>query len=345
MSNRVGSRWGSRRAITHLLLLVGLVLFAALLWRIGLDAIVRSILNAGWYLPLALLPQALIYALHTYGWWATFPKEHQALGWTTLFQFNLAGNAIQLVTPSVSQAGELTRVHLLLFAGLGTDISTASVITAKITITIAELFYIGIGLAVGINYLVVDPSLINSMFVGVLVLSIALLSVLAWQRSGLFRPLIWFSRRFGVFTSALDRHEDSLRSADRLLKEFIVSRRLWNSSFLFFSGWAAHTLEAWVLMWILGLPVDLISAFIIPTWLVLVVRLTMFVPANLGTYEAGTLLVFSVLGLSPENAIAFALLCRLRQLCWAGVGFGILSRNRNFHKISDRSTRMTVHPD
>ena len=326
MPNGVGLRWGPRRAITLLFSLVGLVLFAAILWKIGLDTILRSILNVGWYLPLALLPQALINALQTYGWWATFPKQHQSVGWTTLFQFNVAARAIQLVTPSLTQAGELTRVHLLLFAGLGTDVTAASVITAKVTIAISELIYIGIGLAVGISFLVVDPSLISSMLVGMLVISIVLLGVLAWQRSGLFRPLIWLSRRFNMFTSVLDRHEDSLRSVDRLLKEFVVSRRFLRSCFLFFLGWVAGAAEVWALMWILGIPTDFISAFLISTWLLIVIRLTIFVPANLGTYEAGALIVFSLLGLSAENAIAFALLSRLRQLFWAGLGLGILAR-------------------
>jgi uncharacterized membrane protein YbhN (UPF0104 family) len=60
--------------------------------------------------------------------------------------------------------------------------------------------------------------------------------------------------------------------------------------------------------------------------LVLVTRLTAFVPGNLGTHEAGALMIFSLMGFSAESAMAFALLRRVRQIFWIALGLGILAK-------------------
>jgi uncharacterized membrane protein YbhN (UPF0104 family) len=59
---------------------------------------------------------------------------------------------------------------------------------------------------------------------------------------------------------------------------------------------------------------------------VIVTRLTAFVPANLGTQEAGAVMIFSFLGFSADSAMAFALLCRIRQIFWVALGLGILAK-------------------
>ena len=51
-----------------------------------------------------------------------------------------------------------------------------------------------------------------------------------------------------------------------------------------------------------------------------------FVPANLGTHEAGAVMIFSFLGLTAESAIAFALLHRVRQIVWIAAGLTLLAK-------------------
>jgi hypothetical protein len=76
----------------------------------------------------------------------------------------------------------------------------------------------------------------------------------------------------------------------------------------------------------LELPHDLLSALVVQVWLVIVTRLTAFVPANLGTHEAGIVVIFAFLGLAPESAMVFALLRRVRQIGWIAAGLGLLAK-------------------
>jgi len=52
-----------------------------------------------------------------------------------------------------------------------------------------------------------------------------------------------------------------------------------------------------------------------------------FVPGKVGTQEGGKVLIFVMLGLDPAQGLTFALMRRIREMVWAGVGLLILSRD------------------
>jgi uncharacterized protein (TIRG00374 family) len=321
---------GARRSnLTRVFLIGGLALFVVLVWRSGSSSIRILLWNVGWALPLVFLPHALLDAFEASGWWFAFPRGGCPIKLVQILRFTVAAKAIQNVTPSISQAGELLKFHLLRLTGMSGDISMASVVAAKTTITLAELLFIGVGSAMVFSYIPLEPLLEISVSIGVLLMCVALVGLLAWQRMGFFRPLVLVGRRLSVVTKFLDRHEGFLSSTDRLLKAYISDRRRFCLSVLaYFLAWVAGALETWLFLSLLGLPNKPLSALLIQAWLVLVTRFTAFVPGNLGTHEAGTVMIFSFLGLSADSAMAFALLRRIRQIFWIALGLCILAKVR-----------------
>ena len=316
-----------RSTLRHVLLVGGLALFAILVWKSSPDLIGGLLLKVGWALPLVFLPHALVTTFEASGWWFAFPQNGCPIKLIEILRFSVAAKAIQHVTPSISQAGELLKIQLLRVAGMSADASMASVVAAKTTITLAELLFTGIGLVGVLTYVTIEPLLVMSLSIGILVMCLAAAGLLVWQRIGLFRPLVWLSRRLSLLTTFLDRHEQSLSSTDRMLREYLDERKRFCLSWLgYFLGWVAGALEAWLFLSILGLSNDPMSALLVQAWLVLVTRLTAFVPANLGTHEAGTVMIFSLLGLTADSAMAFALLRRVRQIVWITLGLGILAK-------------------
>jgi len=326
-SEALESKAAPRPILTRVLLIGGLGLFAILVWRIGPDSIGELLLKVGWAWPLVFLPHALVTALQASGWWFAFSQNGCPIRYLEIVRFSVAAKAIHHVTPSISQAGELVKIHLLRLAGVGADVSTASVVAAKTTIIISEFLFIGIGLVVAHSYITIEPPLATSAGIGILMMVLAVAGVLVWQRIGLFRPIIWISRRLSVLTKFLDRYQGFLSSTDYMLREYLGEGRRFSLSCLgYFLGWVAGAVEAWVFLSILGLPNDPLSALLVQVCLVLVTRLTAFVPANLGTYEAGAVMIFSFLGLAAESAIAFALLHRVRQIVWIAAGLTLLAK-------------------
>ena len=139
-------------------------------------------------------------------------------------------------------------------------------------------------------------------------------------------------RRLGRWLPALrhffNRHGALFASTDAIVQDYLVwhRRRFWISSLAFLAGWLGGALEAWVLLWIMGLPAHAGAALLIQATLTVVNRLTAFVPASLGTHEAGALMVFAVVGLPGEGAMAFALLRRARQIAWIAAGLALFPR-------------------
>jgi glycosyltransferase 2 family protein len=316
-----------RSNLTRVFLIGGLALFVVLVWRSGSSSIRILLWNVGWALPLVFLPHALLDGFEASGWWFAFPRSGCPIKLVQILRFTVAAKAIQNVTPSISQAGELLKFHLLRLTGTSGDISMASVVAAKTTITLAELLFIGVGSAMVFSYIPLEPLLEISVIIGVLLMCVALVGLLAWQRRGFFRPLVLLGRRLSVVTKFLERHEGFLSSTDHLLKAYISDRRRFCLSVLaYFLAWVAGALETWLFLNLLGLPHKALLALLIQAWLVLVTRFTAFVPGNLGTHEAGTLMIFSFLGLSADSAMAFALLRRVRQIFWIALGLGILAK-------------------
>ena len=81
------------------------------------------------------LPHVLVIAFEATGWWFAFSQKAGPVKYPVILRFSAAAKAIQHVTPSISQAGELVKIHLLRLIGLEADVSIASVIAAKITMT------------------------------------------------------------------------------------------------------------------------------------------------------------------------------------------------------------------
>jgi glycosyltransferase 2 family protein len=327
----------ARSHFTRGFVVAGLALFAILVWKIG-PALIGDILwGIGWALPLVVMPHIIVTLFEVSGWWYAFPNRKPPITYRKVLEFTVAAKAIQLITPSIAQVGELLRIHLLRSAGVSADIGTASVVAAKTTMMITELLFLALGLAVVPSLLVREKSLALSLGIGLFLMSVPVVGLVLWQRVGLFAPAIWLSRRLKVLTAFFDRHEDVLVSTDNMLKEYLgEGRRFFLSCVWNFMGWLAGVIEAWVILSLLGLSYDVVTALIVQVWLVMVIRLTAFVPGNLGTQEAGLVMIFSVLGFAPESAIAFALLRRVRQLAWIAAGLSILTH------ISHTSTTETL---
>ena len=312
--------------LTRWFLVGGLLLFLVLLWRVGLGSIGQLLWKVGWTIPMVFVPYTLVIGCEALGWWFAFPSS-QLLRFYDLVRLTVATKAVQLLTPSITQAGEFIKVHLLRLNEVEVDVGAASVVIAKTAITIAELLFIGLGLTLALGYVTVEPVVAIQVALGIVVMGLGVVGVLIWQRIGLFRPLNWLGRYIGPLTTFVNRYEGLLSSIERIVRAHLDERWRfgWSCSW-FFMGWAAGIVEVWVFLGVLGLPSDVQSALVIQVWSVIVTRLTTFIPGNLGAQEAGIVMIFSFLGLSPESAMAFAVLRRLRQLGWIAAGLGYLTK-------------------
>ncbi len=317
-----------------ILLLVGLFTFAGLIWHIGPSSILSAVAALG---PLALLvillPSLLMYLLEAYGWRLTLRSHAVLVSFGQLLAVRTAGEVVNMTTPTAYVGGEPLKAYLLKPYGVPMIEALASVITAKTTMTIAQVLFIllGIGLAFGlVGASSAEESnaqmLAALVGVGLLLFGIALFVMV--QRIGLFLGLLNVLRWCRIRIPFLEAREDKLCELDRTILDFYRHDR-WAfllSIGFFFCGWMAEALEVYVILYFIdGAPISPLAAIAIGALSVFIKGGTFFIPGSLGAQEGGNLLVLVAFGYSELAGITFALLRRVRELVWIAIGLGCLA--------------------
>ena len=260
----------------------------------------------------------------TLGWRFAFPAS-RSLRFSELLRLTVAVKAVQFLTPSIIQAGEFMKVHLLLESGVKVDIATASVVVAKTTIMIAELLFIALGLSLALGYVAVEPAVALPVTLGLIVMGLCLVGGLFLQRAGLFRPLVWVSRHIRFLAAFIDRHKGLLSSTKRSFR-LTSLKKDGSLGHVCGSSWDGHRNSKCAIFKEAGHTSRGAVGVIYPSVVLGRHQTHDLIPGGLSPQEAGTVMTFSSLGLSAESAMAFAVLRRLRQLGWIAVGLGCLTK-------------------
>ena len=176
---RVLSRFGR-----PVLLLAGLAAIAYLFYEIGPRVIWESIRTLGWRLVIVItLPYALAVVLDTLGWRVLVRGHDVPFG--ALLRARLAGEAVNLLTPTASVGGEplkayLIRLHVPLSEGL------ASVVADKTTVVIGQILLLPLGLFLATSILPASHPLLVAMSALFAVEALAVGAFVVVQTLGVF---------------------------------------------------------------------------------------------------------------------------------------------------------------
>jgi uncharacterized protein (TIRG00374 family) len=308
------------------LLLVGLLTLGLIVWHIGPENIYDTAAQLG---PVALLvmliPSVIMYAVEAYGWKVTLGPSAKDIPFWRILVIRTAGEAVNMTTPSGYVGGEPLKAHLLRKHHVPMEEGLTSVVIAKTTMTIAEIVFILLGIALGVWLLGGNGS--SGQTIPAALLSVGLLAIVTVgfvfvQRHGLFTWLLEGLRKVGLKIAYLEAREEKLRSLDRAIWGFYRNRRpaFGASTGFFFLGWMAEALEVYVILYYLGGPAMALSAISIAALSVFIKSSTFFIPGSLGAQDGGNLLLLEAFGYSGVTGITFALLRRFRELVWIGIG-------------------------
>jgi putative membrane protein len=310
------SRW-----LRPLAVLAGLGVVAYLVGQIGAAAIWSSFVRLGWRLPLVLVfPYVLAAAVDTLAWRLVLPSPTP---FRLIFRARLAGEAVNLATPTMAVGGEPLKAYLLrprvrLLDGF------VSVIADKTTILAGQILFLAVGLLAA-RTLTPPSGRLLPIMTGLLAVEVLAISgfVLVQANRGLGgggRILGRLGARVGVGGAS---YVQGLGDLDRALAALYRSRRrrLVASAVVHAVAWASGGLEIYVVMRLLGTEVPLLTAMIIESFAGGVKFASFMVPASLGALEGGYVAFFEAFGLTATGGLAFVLVRRLREMTWAGLGF------------------------
>jgi hypothetical protein len=163
-------------------------------------------------------------------------------------------------------------------------------------------------------------------FVGVQVMGIV-------GRAG--RLLEWF----GVL-----KRDDSAQQLDAALRDYYRCdwRRLSLSTGFHLAGWLLGAIEAYLILFFLEIPADLVAATVIEALGAGVRFATFLVPASLGAVEGANAAAFEAMGFGAGAGLAFSFVRRVRQLVWIGIGLLVLVSMGWLAKRADRQATVST---
>jgi len=300
---------------------LGAILLAVLVAKNDPGAIFGSIGQLSWRLAIVLcFPVALVMVFDTLGWRFAFLRG--GVAFRTLLEVRLAGEAFNLVTPTAALGGEAVKAWLL--RGLiPLDASVPSVIVAKTTITIAQGLFLLLGVALVWTSSPTGSPLLYGMLWLLAIEAVALAGFVVAQTRGM---LAWGGRL--ITQLGLDhRHTEALGRIDDVLARFYRTApwRLVLSIGFHLVAWLLGSIEAWLILHFLGVPVSLTTATVIEAFGTAVRFATFLIPASLGALEGGYVVTFAALGLGSTAAVAFSLIRRIREAVWVGLGLVVFA--------------------
>lgn len=316
------------------LLALGFLLFAGLIYQVGLSEILQILQRMGWLTPLMVIPYFSSYAVDSVGWWwvlsrcflplALEPASRPRL--RQLFAIRAAGEAVNAITPTAYLGGEPLKAWLLRRHGVPLVPGLASVLVSKTALMLTQGGYVFLGLLLALHRWRSAIPLPVAAALGMLLSLLVAVVMIGAQRHGLFGFLLSVSRRWTGREALLASWETDLLALDQSLREF-YGRRV--RDFLVccafhFVGWVVGSLEVYVALWMLGSPVDFLSAFAIEALSGVAKLAAVVVPGSLGVQEGGQVVIFLAFGLTVPMAVSFSLLRRGRELLWIGLGLGVL---------------------
>ena len=295
----------------------GAALLAILVMRNDPHALLDTLRRLSWRILLVLVfPFPLVNLLDTLGWRFAFRRDRVPL--RTLYFARLAGEAVNVTTPTASVGGEAVKAWLVR-RHVSVETATSSVIVAKTTITIAQGLLLVVGIVCAWWALPHDSAVLRGMQWLLLVEVVAVGLFVAAQMGGLFAGGGRLLKRFGMMapeSGGLTRLDDSLSAFYRG-----QPRRLALSIGFHFLGWLTNALETWFILGLLGIDVSFLGAVVIEAFSTAIRFATFMVPGSLGALEGGHVAIFVALGLTGTVGLSYSLVRRIREATWVGIGF------------------------
>ncbi len=320
------------KRLTLVLLLLGVAVLCGLVLHIGPDVLAAEMRKLGVNFLWVLVPSVVSYGLDALGWRYTLGRHADKIRFDRLFMTRMAGEAVNFTTPAAYLGGEPMKAYLLSRHNVPLVDGMASVVTAKTTMTLAEVLFIMVGMVCGAVLLSGTTDLLVPGLVGLGLLGFGVGLFVAVQRVGLFMSLFRVLERLGVRSAWLKTREHKLQALDDAIGAFYkLDRRGFLFSFLyFFGGWLVGAVEVYAILYFLGLPVDVLTAVAIEALAVFVKGGTAFIPGSVGGQEAGIVLLLVAFGFTEAAGVTFAIVRRIREIAWIAFGLwalGLQSRS------------------
>ncbi len=321
---------------------MGVAVLAIMVTQLDFNEVVDGVSRAGYWFVAVILLWAFLYLFNAAAWWviirttADGQSAAQPRFWW-IYKIVITGFALNYATPGGLMGGEPYKI-MALSPTIGTERASSTVILHTMTHIFSHFWFWLLSCAL---FLITEQV---SLFMALLLAAVTLFCLTA----------IWFflkGYRHGIANSLaklvshlpfvkqkarqfIAGHQEQLATIDRQIaslhnqniRTFILAVAL---------ELVCRILSAleiyFVLLVITPAEADYIQCILILAFTSLLANLLFFIPFQLGGREGGFLLSANGLQLSASAGIFVALIVRLRELVWTGIGLLFIKMERKSH--------------
>lgn len=318
----------------------GLALFIVVLAVEGLPAVLRSLAEAAWGLPLLAVVHLLPLLLDAAGIRVLFGVVQRGAMRDALLA-RWAGESANSLLPAGQLGGPVLMVRQLARFGLPLPQAVAAITVGTTLQTLAQIVFTLIGVALlGLRASHAATSAVRAWVALASLLLVVLLGVFyALQRRGLFARLIRGASRLFAKPDWAQWLIQAEAMDLAVQKTHGRSGPLAASFFLNLTGWLVGTAEVFLILPMLGFPVGWSDALLLESLGQAVRGAAFAIPGALGVQEGGYLLLAPLVGMPPHVALALSLAKRAREILLGVPGLlYLLLSERVWRRQSDPAT-------
>ena len=318
------------RIVNLILLLIAAIFFVWILNELGWDTLRHYLWQVGWYWPLLLLPYGVVNWLESSAWKYILVDPPAKITVSRLFWLRLGGESLNQLTPTASLGGEPFKASRLQADGVPLDVASASVVIMKGILVLSLTLYIFTGLALAPFYL--PEAAKHMLFLCLAAMGLAAVGIIfvVVQRREPFGNSFRFLARRGWLPHFLKEQEGFLEDVDTAMYQFYrqYPARAVLAFSLFFFSWLLHSVEVYLIFWLLGHPISWGMAVCLDSLAMLFTALGFFIPAAMGVQEGGNILLAVGFKLGFDLGAAFSILRRIREAFWLCLGLVVVWREK-----------------
>jgi uncharacterized protein (TIRG00374 family) len=294
-----------------------------LIYTVGPATILDAISRLSWRLAIILcFPYALTATLDTLAWRFAFFRRIPPFG--KLWSARVAGEAVNATTPTASVGGEPVKAYLLRYWVPPVE-GLASVIVDKTAIVLGQGVFLTLGLVLTQTLVPASGTLVIAMTALLVVELVGVGGFLVVQILGAAGRGGRLLARLGVGPSRSS--QERLEGLDQTLAAFYRGHRgrLLAAVLVHFAAWTVGSLEIYLVLSFLGLPVPLLTAVVLESFGAAVKFASFMIPNSLGALEGGNVAIFAAFGLGGGVGLSYTLVRRMREATWAAAGMIVLA--------------------
>ena len=327
----------------------GLTVLIIMLTQLDYAQVWAGLKHAGYWFFAVVALWAVLYVFNTCSWYliikgvcqqsADAPDQPKvnvrhpvSLAW--LYKVTVSGFALNYATPGGLMGGEPSRI-MELAPHIGTERATSSVILYVMTHIFSHFWF----WALSILLFIFTHSV--SFLLGLMLAAIGAFCVLGiWffisgYRKGLANRIMTMLRHLPLVKRwarpFVERHRAQLDTIDQQTAALHRQRPLnfIGAVLLELSCRVASALEIYFVLLVLMPSPNYLDCILILAFTSFFANLLFFIPLQLGGREGGFLMSVAGLGMSASAGIFVALIVRIRELVWTGIGLLLIRIERN----------------